>query len=161
MTYGPNFGLSNYLDIEFLIPKELDELQEWIANRERLTADIMNIKEMGNYDKIEFVNGQQWFTTANNQVKRYAFRKVFEGGAIAAGATDTFAHGIGTITTFTRIYGTAITDVVDYRPIPFAHAATVTDQISIVCTATQISVTNGATAPGITSYIVVVEYLKN
>lgn len=126
-------------------------------------ARYVNSKEIAIYNLAETITGQQWFVSGNPQLTRLTNRKVFEFGAIAAGATSTRAHGITGFSalTFTKIYGTAITNVVDQRPIPFASAVAVTDQIEIRADATNIIIVNGATAPNITSAIVVLEMLKN
>lgn len=125
------------------------------------TANAVNVREISLYDTVELINGQQFFTAGNAQRKRFGYRKVFSIGAINAGVTLTTAHGISGITLFTQIFGTVITNVPDYRPIPFTSATAVTAQIEIRADTTNIYIVNGATAPPITSGIVVLEYLKN
>lgn len=161
MTFGPNFGLSNFLPSEFQLPEEPDEFRAFIAQRERITADLINNRTSGNFDLLEFFNGEQWFTADNNQLKRSAFRLVFNRTTpIAAGGNDTFNHNITGMTTPTRIWGVATTATPDFRPIPYASVTNVNLQIQVSVTATQVVVTNGAAAPQIDSYILVLEYLK-
>lgn len=124
-------------------------------------ANMMNIREIAIYDLVENLTGQQWFVSGDPQNTRQTFRNVYEIGAIAAGATSTTAHGLGTITAFTKIMGTAITAVPDFRPIPFSSATAVNQQIEIRVDATNIIIVNGAGAPNITSALVILEYLKN
>jgi len=123
------------------------------------TASAVNLKDTGIYQTIEQVNSQTFFNTVNPQQVRNAFRKCFVVPAIATGATGTINHGITGMTIFTRIYGTCITDVIDYRPIPYS-AITTTDNIEMNVTSTQIVIANGSTSPNITDGIVVLEYLK-
>lgn len=126
-------------------------------------ARYVNSKEIAIYNLAETITGQQWFVSGNPQLTRLTNRKVFQIGSIPTGNISITAHGITGFSTltFTSIYGTAITDIVDQRPIPFASAAVVTNQIEIRVDATNITIVNGATAPNITSAIVVLEYLKN
>lgn len=125
------------------------------------TANAVNQREIGLFSTTEMQNGQQFFSTSSDNTKfRQAFRKVFELGAVAAGATDTQAHGITGAIIYYHIYGGIITDVVDYRPLPFVDEAAVTAQVSIKVVGANIVVINGATAPNITSGYIVLEYLK-
>lgn len=124
-------------------------------------ANAVNIREIGQYDTVELLTGQQWFTTGDGQTKRFTFRQVYVLPATAAGATTTIAHGITGQTLFTKIYGSCITNVVDYRPIPYASVSAVNKQIEINVDTTNINIINGASSPNITSGIIVLEYLKN
>ena len=89
------------------------------------------------------------------------FRLVVPFGAIATGATLSITHNIQSLVQFTHIYGTCITAVPDFRPIPYASATLVTNQIEVKVTPTQVVIINGATAPNIASGMIVLEYLKN
>ncbi len=163
MTYGPANSQGSYLTVNFDLPVDDNIARDLLVKRERLTAQLLNIKESGQFETRELINAQQWFSveaSPNPQKPRYGYRLVFNRGAIAAGASDTFAHNITGITTFTRIYGTAITATPDFRPIPYSSATAVNLQIEVRCTSTQCIVTNGAAAPAITSYYLVIEYLK-
>lgn len=123
-------------------------------------ANMMNIREIAIYDLVENLTGQQWFVSGDPQNTRQTFRNVYEIGAIAAGATATKVHNLA-VSTFTKISGTAITAVPDFRPIPFSSATAVNQQIEIRVDATNIIIVNGAGAPNITSALVILEYLKN
>ena len=124
-------------------------------------ANAINQREIGMYSVAEIQNGQQFFSTSGDNTKfRQGFRKVFQLGAVAAGATDTQAHGITGATLYYHLYGGIITDVVDYRPLPYVDEATLTDQVSLKVVGANIVVINGATAPAITSGYIILEYLK-
>jgi hypothetical protein len=161
MTFSPNNSIAPFLQTSVFFPDDFDEFRVKFLELYRSISNNVNVRQIGVFDLQEFLTGEQWFTTGNPQVKRQTFRIAFEIGAIAAGATSTTAHGLTNVTAYTHIYGTAITDVIDYRPIPYASATVVTNQIEIKVDATNITIINGATAPNITSAIVVLEYLKN
>lgn len=76
-TFGPANTISSYLPLEFQMEGDEEYVRELIAERERLTASILNIKENANYEKRELLSAQQWFSTnvAGQPLKpRYGFR---------------------------------------------------------------------------------------
>lgn len=125
-------------------------------------ANSVNLKETGVYDLVEVQNSQQFFTVGTGQKKRFAFRKLLTFGAIAAGGTSSLPHGITQFNplTFVHIYGTAITAVPDFRPIPHA-SVTANANIEVIATNTTVTINVGAASPNVTSAIIVLEYLKN
>ena len=162
-SFNPNFSQQAYLPSNVDIPdptKNPELFYEVMNERERNTGTIVNLKDHAVYSTLEMPNCQQW-PGATAQEQKLAFRKLVNFGAIAAGATSTVAHGITGITQVTRQWGEAITAVVDYRHIPYASATLVTDQIQLTIDAANVTIINGATAPNITSAVVVMEYLKN
>jgi hypothetical protein len=160
MTFKPPNTIAPFMQTSIWFPNDFEEFRVKFIEVFQSLANNINIRDISIYDLNEFISGQQWFST-NPQIKRQTFRKVFNLGAIATGATLTTAHGIGTFTEMTFINGTCITDVVDYRPIPYASATAVNQQIEIKVDAVNIVIINGAASPNITSAIVVLEYLKN
>lgn len=161
MTFNPTNSLAPYLQTSVFFPDDFDAFRLKFLSLYRDIANIVNTRQIGVYDLQEFLTGESWFTTGDPQKKRQPYRKVFEIGAIATGATSTTAHSLTNITAFTHIYGTCITDVVDFRPIPYASATAVNLQIELKVDATNITIINGAAAPNITSAIVVLDYLLN
>lgn len=164
MSSLPTNSRSPYLPTSQVFPEDTSQRLIVLTENYISLSQAINQREIGSYETVELLNGQQFFNTINPEKKRFAYRKVFSIGAIAQGATSTTAHsiaGVNTITVFTHIYGTCVTDVIDNRPIPYASATLVTDQIEINIDATNINIVNGATAPAITSAIIVLEYLKN
>lgn len=168
MTFGPANAQSSFLPIEFDIPSDDDLARELISKRERLTATIVNVKQNGQYELLELLSAQQWFSTgiasAPNK-PRYGFRQVYSFGAIAPGATllipTTIPVIAGQTLFFTLIRGSCVTNVPDFRPIPYSSATAVNQQIEIKVDTVNITIINGAGAPAIVSGIVVLEYLKN
>jgi hypothetical protein len=161
MTFNPANTLSPYLPTSIWFPEDFTQFRIKFLQSYRDIANNLNIREIGIFDLQESLTGEQWFTAGDPQKKRGVFRKVFSIGAIAAGVTLNTPHGLTNVTAYTHIYGTAITAVPDNRPIPFASATVVTNQIEIRVDATNIIIVNGATAPNITSGLVVLEFLKN
>ncbi|NJL55092.1 hypothetical protein HC928_07805 [bacterium] len=161
MSYQPENTESPFLPTTMYFPNKEEELLNRITKFYTDVSSRLNIKQIGIFDLFENLSGQQWFTVGDPQTKRQVFRTVFQIGAIATGATSTTPHGLSGFTAFTHIYGTCITDVVDYRTIPYASATALNTQIQLAVTATNIVIVNGAAAPNITSAIVVLEYLKN
>lgn len=139
--------------------------QSWLKLQAVLT-DIslkVNMREVAFYNLLETPTGQQWFKNATLAVPRQALRQVYTFGAIAAGAALNIPMnitGFATLT-FTHMYGSFKTVVPDDRPLPYADEAVVTNQVSLKRAGANIVIMNGATAPNITSGIVVLEYLKN
>jgi hypothetical protein len=161
MTYQPDNSESPYLSTYLNFPEEKGELSGTLSRMYGNISYRLNNREIAIYDLSERTTGQKWTDSANLQVPKETFRKIFEIGAINTGVTSTTAHGLTGVSSYTKIAGTAITDTPDNRPIPYADVTAVTDQIEITVNGTNIIIVNGATAPNITSAIVILEYLKN
>lgn len=161
MTFQPPFTLEPQLDENISFSDKWEQFLEQITNEFRKAAKKINEKERGFYpQEYEILNDQRFFTAGDPQNYRSVFRKVFPFGAIAAGAALVIPHNIAAFVEFTRIYGTCITNVVDYRPIPYTSVLAANQQIQLVVTAVNINILNGAAAAPITSGIVTLEFLK-
>lgn len=129
-------------------------------------AQAVNFRTIGIFDKFQVVTGERWFNDADNLSKRQTYRQVYTIPAsqlpILPAANATFAHNIQGLVTFTRMYGTCITDTPDYRPIPYASVAA-NNNIDLRVAGANIIVANGTdpAAPIIESGIIVLEYLLN
>jgi hypothetical protein len=162
MTFAPESSKQIPLPENISFSKDYSQFLEQITKLYRDIARSVNSKERAAYPlELEILNSQTFFTTGDPQKYRGVFRKVFEIGAVAQGATLNTAHGITNLTALTRLYGTIITDVVDYRPLPRVSTANVNQQVSLDLVGANIVLINGAAAPAITSGIIVVEYMKN
>lgn len=155
-TYG-----NTYIATTRNFQQDDDDLRLLLSKNHSEYANSINLKTNGVYDLVEVQTGEQYNDPTNTQKKRYAFRKTFTFGAIAAGASLTIPNGITGITQYTHTYGEVITANPDYRVLPYVDVTNVTNQISFLKTLTNFTITNGATAPNITSGYVVLEYLKN
>lgn len=175
MTFGPPNSISSYLPIDFQIQGDENFVRELIAERQRLTANIINIKENGNYQNSELLTAQQWFSTsaAGQPYKtRYTYRMVVDFGALPNTATKSVAHGIlgidpgGAVNSsflFTRIYGCASNQAAaaeQFIPIPYASTTALANQIEIWVDPTNVNIRTGANYAAYTAYCVL-EYLKS
>lgn len=161
MTSSPANSIAPYLNTSTYFPEEWEEFRIRFLEQYRDIANNVNVRQIGVFDLQEFLTGEQWFTSGNPQVKRQTFRKAYEIGSINAGVTLNTPHNLSITGPFTHIYGTVITDIPDYRPLPCVSATAVNQQIALTVDGTNIVIVNGAAAPTIVSGIVVLEYLKN
>lgn len=161
MTFSPINALTAFLNTSIVFSEDetqrLYELTQFSID----TANYINIREIAQYEIVEILNGQRFSDATDANVKKFAFRKVFYFGAIAAGAPLVIPHGITGIVDGTHIYGTCVTNVPDFRPIPYSSATLVTNQIELKVSPTDITIVVGATSPAITSGKIILEYLKN
>jgi len=161
MTFNPGNSLGPFLPINQTFSQNEGEFHVQITNRDRDIARNINDREIALYDLAEVPTGQQWFNSANTQVKRNGYRKAFILPAITSGNSLSLAHNIVGITIMTRYWANVITDVPDFRQIPYASNALATDQVAMRITSTDILIAVGVAFPNITSGIAVLEYLKS
>lgn len=161
MTFQPSNSFAPFLPTSIYLPDDFDQMLLRLQAYLTEVSLKVNDREIGLYEQTELVTGQTWFPLAGQLISQQTFRQVFVFGTINAGATLNIPHNITNLLQFTKIYGTCITATPDNRPIPYADAALVTNQISINATAANIVIVNGATAPNISSGLAIIEYLKN
>lgn len=163
MTFAPVDSTASFLTIAETFPQDQSQLLVKMTSVHSDIANCVNIREIAQYeDNQQILTGQQFSTHGNPTLKKFVFRKMLYIGAYAAGGTYNIPHGITGLVQFTHIYGTCITDAVDYRPIPYTSTVAVANQISIrIDNAGNIVLGVGAGSPNITSGIIVLEYLLN
>ncbi len=159
---------SSGMDTPFLKQSVIfsEDQSQLYYNLTKFSTDVgsaVNIRDIAIYDLSEQVNGQQFFVAGDSNSSRYAFRQVYNTGALVVGNND-FPTGIDGATYFTRIYGTAQTSTTSWRPLPFVATGAITDQITMVILnvgpVQTLRIVVGATATLPTDSIVVLEYLK-
>ncbi len=132
-------------------------------------ANILNVKDTGQYQLSEFVNGQVYFSnpalssaTALSPEDRQVFRKVINFGGLPNTGTKTVAHGITctVMTSFTRIYGCATDTAGNYIPLPYA-SPTDADEIELKVDGTNVTIITGSDRTNFTITYVVLEYLQS
>jgi len=170
-SYGPSYTQSAYLPNEFILPKDETSFYDFISKRERLTSKLLNVKEIAQYEQIQILTGQQFFdpnapTEGEPDLKRYTFRLVSDmvaanGANITAGSTVNFAHGIDIIVTPTRIYGTATDTNGNFLPLPYSSTYALNKNIEILCTATNVTLINGAGQNTLKQAYIIFEWTKN
>src|SRR3990167_5428892 len=94
MTFNPTNSLGPFIATSTFFPDEFEEFRVKFLELYRDLANAVNTREVGVFDLVEFLTGENWFTSGNPQVKRKTYRKVFELPATGAGATTNIAHGI-------------------------------------------------------------------
>jgi hypothetical protein len=159
-------ALTNQLPISVEFPEDKQKFLEIMSLTYKRIANTVNTKTGGLYSRVESYSSDQYYTDTNF-VFRNAYRKTFDiindlnaGAPIAPGATVTAAHGIVGIVQVVKWTGGIVTDVVDFRPIPFVSATLITDQVQVTVTAVNIIIVNGATAPTITAGTLAIECVK-
>lgn len=107
------------------------------------------------------ITGENWFITNQRQ---QTFRQVYVFGAISPGAELDIPTNILNLVTFTRIYGVVITNVPDYRPLPYISSTVLTNSVNLLVGLVggiqQIRIIMGATAIPVTSGQVVLEWMS-
>jgi hypothetical protein len=127
-------------------------------------AYAVNNRQLAFFNLTEALAGQ-YFTNSNatnqNVRIRVTYRQCYIIPAIVAGASVSIAINNTGATLYTHFYGGVVTANPDYRPIPYVDAISVTNQISVIVASGNIVITNGSTAPDISSGYLILEYLKN
>jgi hypothetical protein len=145
-----------FLPTQRYFPEDSQLLTRELYNSYVDIAKSVNLREIGVYSQNLTATGQT-FELLPSTASQEAQRIVFVISSIN-GVTSTTAHNLTGFTQFTRIYGVAQT-ATDWRPIPYASATLVTNQIELKVDNTNITIINGATAPTITQAIVVIEFI--
>jgi hypothetical protein len=149
---------SAYISLFETFPEDEAELRLRLSSLYTTIAAAVNVREIGFYQNAIQTPTGQLFSNATGSGQRDVQRKVFYFGATTTGATTTIAHGLSSITSCTKIMGTACT-ATDFRPIPYSSVTAATAGIEMKVDATNVYIINGATAPAITSGIAIVECL--
>lgn len=155
---------SPFLRTSRSFPKEVDQLSVEVNKSYLDIANCVNSRIISIFPTNRpIVTGESWYIK-NNQ-KQQTFRQVYPFGAIAPGTELDIPHGITNFVQFTKIYGTVITNVPDYRPLPYVDPITLTTSMTIlvgtVAGIGQIRIVLGTTAPAVISGIAVLEWIVN
>jgi hypothetical protein len=152
MSVGPTNTNAPFLPINQTFSEDDDQFLIQITNRDRDIARYVNIREIGIYDLTQVPNGQQYFDPANPQIKRGAFRQVF-----TFTAAGNITHGIVGLTQV-MAYG-EYTDGTNFYGAIYASTVAIAGQVTFFVAPTVITIQAGAGAPGITSGVIVLDYL--
>lgn len=134
---------------------ELDKTYIEIAQR-------VNERTIGLFSaNLPSITGESWYLIGQPR-KQQTLRQVYSFGSISPGSSLTIPIGNISVTNFTRIYGTALTNAPDYRPIPFsAQVVTNNITVSVSLVTGLITIQNGSTAPTINSGLIILEWLSS
>lgn len=173
--YSP-FVPTNYIwDVQQIQKAEVGspEFKELLVRMYQNIGNIalaLNLKDIGQYQQLELINGQQFFSnpalgnaSQPTQTQRQVYRTVVNFGALPDAAAKSIAHNITCTSgvTFTRIYATA-SDTTDllYVPIPYASTTSAMYNIQLDVDSTDVTITTGTDRSNFTVCYVVLEYLK-
>lgn len=132
------------------------------------TASMVNLKESGIYDRVEYVCGKTYFPTTDSTstqrlTLRPVYRKVIDFGALPNAALKNVAHGltINTGFTITELYGAA-TDPAgpNYIQLPYS-SPTANQNISLKMDGTNVTVTTGIDMTAYTTCRIIIEFLRS
>jgi hypothetical protein len=145
-------------------PQEPRQLSVELTKSYLDIANAVNTRTIGMFPTLRpAITGESFFLAGN--LRQQSLRQVYTFGAIAAGASISIPYFIESFTQFSHIYGTCITTLPDYRPIPFAAiAANANIAVRVAPTTTttgNIIVANGAAGQPIASGIIILEWLSN
>jgi len=150
---------SPYLRTTREFPEDLHDLA-FQSNKAYLeVANAVNQRTIGIFPVNKpSITGEQWYVKSN--VKEQSLRQVYTFGSITH-ATSPFLipYKISGFTQFVRIWGTAITVIPDYRPIPYS-SVTANANIELNITLTNIVITLGAASPELASGLIIIEWLS-
>lgn len=167
--FGPANSRSSFLPSEFEMPEDNTAMRDAIGERENLTSNLLNIREIGQYEQVELLNAQTWFSTpvqknsGESQKNRYGFRRTFDlvqlnNGSIPIGSTTlSVSPAITAITTPTKAFGSATIAGPKYVFFPNADINVVFDNSN--ASKQTLTITNGSTDV-LTQCYVTIEYLK-
>ena len=173
LNFGSFVPTTNVWEIQQIQDSELDpkvkEILIRLYQNMNLIALVLNTKDTGIYNLIEFVNGQVFFpnpalnsTTPQSPTQRQVYRLVVNFGALPNATTKSVAHGLVLQSnwTVTRIYGAATNPSTEFIPIPYASATNVAHNIELNMDATDINIITGTDYSAYTVCYVIIEYLK-
>lgn len=125
-------------------------------------ANCVNARTIGIFPTNRpTVTGERWYLTSSTQ---QTLRQIYSFGAIASGAELDIPLGFTNWNMLTKITATVLTNVPDYRPIPFVDPTTATNGMEILVATVagmlQIRIILGSTAPAVVSGIAVIEFLS-
>lgn len=147
-----------YLRTSRNFPEDLRQLSIE-SNRSYIDiASAVNARTIGLFPTtIAVITGDSYYLSNNS--RQQSLREVYVGTTITAGTSHSVPHGIQSLTQFSRIYGTCVTSLPDYRPLPYASTAANTN-IDLRVDSTNIIISVGAGSPNITSFMIVLEWIS-
>lgn len=140
-------------------PEEIHQLSVEVDRSYVDIANAVNFRTIGIFaSSSPSITGNSYFFSKNQ--RQQSLRQIYPFGAIAAGATLNIPYSTKGLNQFATIYGTCITAVPDYRPLPYA-SVTANANIELKVTSTNIVITLGAASPNVTSGLIVIEWISN
>ena len=148
-----------YLRTSREFPEEAKQLTQEVNKSYVDIARAVNNRVIGIYPSNRpAITGKVYYLTPGRT--NQSLRQVYRFTTFASPMS--IPHGIkfADVDQFAIITGTAF-DGTNYYPLPYVDVVAATNQISVMLTPTNIVITAGATAPVITSGIIILEWLVN
>lgn len=150
------FNQVPYLRVQRTFPSDAQGLSVELDKSYIDIAQNVNKRTIGIFATVRAViTGESWYI-ANKTSPQQTLRQVYQftaAGNIAHGLTLSQLAG------FTKIYGT-FTDGTNWYPLPYVDVVAANNQVNVIVTPTNITITAGGGAPpAITSGFVVLEWL--
>ena len=163
-----NVNQNPFLPTAVFLPQEFEQMLIRLNTYLTQMSIFINQREVANYPLTEIQTGQRWFSeqpqsvvNPQNSTFRSGFRQTYIVGAIVANTTLAIPHNIQNLVLITHWSGSVITEIDDFRPIPYASTTNVNIQMSLAADTTNIYIGVGSGAPNVVSGIVTLEYLRN
>ena len=152
-----------FLRTQVSFPEEISELVLELDKTYVDTANAINNRTISLFaTNKHVVTGESWFVSQNR--KQQTLRQVYTFGAIAPGTELDIPINISNFTQFTRIWGTVVTNAIDWRPLPYVDPTSLTTGIALlvgpIAGINNIRIVLGATSVPVTSGLVVLEWLS-
>ena len=162
MTYLPSNSQQSYVPPSVILPDDPTLLRTVLTEKLQRLIEALNDKDVGQYNTVESLNGQLYFTDGDPGKYRQVYRKVVDFGALPNNTTKSVAHGItwNSNTRFTRIYGCSTDPSTEALPLPYVDTTT-GDLIELRVNTTNVIVVTAANYSAFTDTYIVLEYVQN
>lgn len=146
------FPRTNVGDLAFEMSKAFIDIANAVNNR---TISIFTTNKQSE-------TGESWYYFQNR--RKQTLRKLYRFDAIAPGTELDIPIDIPSFTEFTRIWGTVVTDIPDYRPLPYVDPVVLTTGMGLlvgpIAGVNNVRIILGATAQPVVRGFVVLEWLN-
>lgn len=158
---APANAIQSYIPPSVILPEDPEMLRITLTEKLQRMIEALNDKDIGQYNTVELLNGQLFFTDGNPGKYRHVFRKVVDFGALPNAGTKNVAHGItwSANTRFTRIYGTSTQPSSRSIPLPYVDT-TAGNVIELSVDATNVQIITAANYTAYTDTYIVLEYTQ-
>ena len=178
MTFEPANAQQHFVPTEIILPEENEKMILILKDKLKKIVEALNDKEVGQYDTVTLVNGENWFTPGDANGTRVGTRLVVDIRDDAAGTTGLLDHGAvvttqsvphGITTTantrFTHIYGVATdpgaSTLTQSIPLPYVDVDVLGNGIELWVDATNVNLRYAPNYSAFTTAYVILEWVEN
>jgi protein involved in ribonucleotide reduction len=161
MSFQPANSQQSYVPPSVILPEDSEQLRITLTEKLQRMIEALNDKDIGQYNTVELLCGQLYFTDGNPGKYRHVYRKVVDFGALPNAGTKNVAHGItwSANTRFTRIYGTSTQPSSRSIPLPYVDT-TAGNVIELSVDTTNVQIITAANYTAYTDTYIVLEYTQ-